>query len=1293
MNSNQKHNLKIVRRSELDLFLDAYRKIIKRQINNAFFLISGEKGIGKSTLMEQFQHDIKTREDIIYNPKLFIFYSCSLSDISNLYSSFIAIGKIIGNRTETKNIFIRFLRKILKDIYVLYFYDLLKALISPKISKKDAYDKDEFNKEKRKFQKFLKILVKGGKRNPWIISIENIQWMDDSSILILNECISTPEFRGIIILELGEKVENRSIKFKQELERLQSFSNIEKCPLIGFSKECEKEIIEDRYGKNFFTEEELLKIYNITGGNPSILKEKIGEWEKKGLVKQLGGNWYKEPNFFSEALRTPHEKFREACAHVLLDGKITQKEKKLLDDLRISLGLGENEAEGILVDVMIEKGIKKPNSKFMKTEQVSPRPNSIIVRDIFSDEEKILKKLDIQNKEIVDELKLNLNSLRWKIVHKNICQIDQIIIWEENYHLLMEYAGRKTLCDWVREKGSESIGINEFLIFAKQIAYAMSKAHHNEIFHGELRPDHIFITDNLTIKIFGFELSHIRKCIRKCDKKIQDILYQPPERVVSGLDHSLPSKKTDIYSFGIILYELISCEYPFKHSNNYEKAVELIIQNDVPDLKSMCKAKGLDVHPELAKIIQKCICEEANRFENFDSILLELERLTSIPPPPPPPPTWIKALSFGIILVSIMYLICAWFFEIWPFTPPVQYKNYIVINQFQNKIDGDDRQRYNDLGVEIEYLLQRNLKQFMIPVFNSKTFEALRMNSFKSSGSEPEPILEITGEMVKGEGDEEIKLSVTQRYKRNHVEKIYTFGDEISLLVESKKYPIPIIDDITEHCYELLKNGGTITNTAAGLDNFVPLSRHLTDNWDAFSEFYKGEKLWNKLDVDAQSSYINSVFKDQDFALALLRLYEVNIFDGKPEIAEEYLRKIDFNKRKLCYFDSIMVEAKKFHIKYRYPEEQKILRQLRNDYPSDKEINFNLAEAYYQAAETELAINFFEIVYKLDPDFPLLYNHFGYCLAFKGDSAGAISTIKKYVELDSTANAYDSYGDCAALIGDYNTAIEMKKKGIEKNDSLNYLYSSLAYIHMSKFELKDAKDGILKYMEKSKERRDFATAKFMLGYIHFINKEYHPAIDCCEAGLNLMQSTELINYIPELSWLKSLCSLELGDSQVISTTIDEFENLIEDNDLSSNNYHPILKFYYHLKLIKALRKKDISGVNDAIEKFQEAKYKLSRGTQIFSLPFFMFECAKAKYKLECCKEDANFEEAKKLINEWVLPYNKNIAFSHYYFGKIYQSQDSTELAREHYKKFINLTAKADFPIGERMEVIIDILSH
>ena len=142
--------------------------------------------------------------------------------------------------------------------------------------------------------------------------------------------------------------------------------------------------------------------------------------------------------------------------------------------------------------------------------------------------------------------------------HPNICAVHDIIEWEEECFIVMEYVEGKTLREYIGKLLEKQI-----IEIVLQIAIGLSMAHEKGIIHRDIKPENIILNNEEHIKIMDFGLAK-RKGITKLTQSSSSILgtlpYNSPENI-KGFESDA---RTDIWSLGVLLYELLTGHFLLK---------------------------------------------------------------------------------------------------------------------------------------------------------------------------------------------------------------------------------------------------------------------------------------------------------------------------------------------------------------------------------------------------------------------------------------------------------------------------------------------------------------------------------------------------------------------------------------------------------------------------------------------------------------------------------------------------------------------------------------------------------
>jgi serine/threonine-protein kinase len=201
--------------------------------------------------------------------------------------------------------------------------------------------------------------------------------------------------------------------------------------------------------------------------------------------------------------------------------------------------------------------------------------------------------------------------------HANICNIHEISETDNGqmFIVMSSYEG-ETLKKKI-EKGP--LKLKEALSIIIQIAEGLAKVHEKDIIHRDIKPANIFITNDGVVKILDFGLAKLsgQTQLTQLGSTVGTAAYMSPEQV-QGVKID---KRTDIWSLGVVFYEMLTGELPFK--GDYDQAVIFSVLNEEPEFLSKIRS---DVPRQIEEIINKSLSKNpGKRFSNVTEIINALQ--------------------------------------------------------------------------------------------------------------------------------------------------------------------------------------------------------------------------------------------------------------------------------------------------------------------------------------------------------------------------------------------------------------------------------------------------------------------------------------------------------------------------------------------------------------------------------------------------------------------------------------------------------------------------------------------
>lgn len=208
------------------------------------------------------------------------------------------------------------------------------------------------------------------------------------------------------------------------------------------------------------------------------------------------------------------------------------------------------------------------------------------------------------------------------LVHANIVQIYEVGHEDGFHYIAQEYVEGQNLRDWVGRNGPPDLP--HALSIMRQVAAALAKAGEAGVIHRDIKPENIMLTQSGEVKVADFGLARVTRQSERSDLTQAGMtmgtpLYMSPEQVEGrALD-----PRSDIYSFGVTCYDVLTGSPPF----NGETALAVAVQH----LRTQPQAIAVirpDLPPALCSVIHKMLAKNpADRYPSARDLLRALRRL------------------------------------------------------------------------------------------------------------------------------------------------------------------------------------------------------------------------------------------------------------------------------------------------------------------------------------------------------------------------------------------------------------------------------------------------------------------------------------------------------------------------------------------------------------------------------------------------------------------------------------------------------------------------------------------
>lgn len=230
---------------------------------------------------------------------------------------------------------------------------------------------------------------------------------------------------------------------------------------------------------------------------------------------------------------------------------------------------------------------------------------------------KILKDEYLGNKEFLKNFKNESKAIA-VLSHPNIVKVYDVSFGTKIQYIVMEYIDGITLKEYITRQGK--IKRNEAVYFIQQILCALKHAHGKGVIHRDIKPQNIMLLKDGNIKVTDFGIA--RFCTNEtqtiADRAIGSVHYIAPEQAKGGVT----DEKADIYSVGVMLYEMLTNKLPFEADNAVSVAIMQMQTKPTPPR---------EINPDIPLGLEEITLhamekEPSNRYDSADKMLEDIEK-------------------------------------------------------------------------------------------------------------------------------------------------------------------------------------------------------------------------------------------------------------------------------------------------------------------------------------------------------------------------------------------------------------------------------------------------------------------------------------------------------------------------------------------------------------------------------------------------------------------------------------------------------------------------------------------
>jgi serine/threonine protein kinase/tetratricopeptide (TPR) repeat protein len=708
-----------------------------------------------------------------------------------------------------------------------------------------------------------------------------------------------------------------------------------------------------------------------------------------------------------------------------------------------------------------------------------------------------------------------------KISHRNIGRMFDLGEERGAHFITMEYVPGENLRSMIRMSGQ--LGVGTAISIAKQVCEGLTEAHRLGIVHRDLKPSNIMIDreGNARIMDFGIARSLAGKGITGAGVVIGTPEYMSPEQV----EGKAADQQSDIYSLGIILYEMVTGQVPFEGDTPI--AIGIKHKSEPPRDPRELNAQ---IPKDLSSVILKCLEKNKNnRYPTAAEVRSELERIEKGIPAtdrliPEKKPFTSKEITvtfglknvflpiLGLAFLVVAAIVISKIFPKKEAEPAASAKKSIAVLPFEDLSQAKNNESLCDGISDTLINALTNIETLWVPARTSAFFFKGKTQDIREIGQKlgVDNVLEGSVQVA---GD---NLRVTARISN------VRDGRQVWSEIYNRKMAdiFAIQDDIAKAIVTALKI------KLLG-EKGAPLVKNYTENLEAYRLYLQGRNYWNKRDEAGLTNSIEYFEKaieiDPNYALAYAGLSDAYHILGNNGFwpAAKAFPKAEAAALKALKIDDKLAEAHTslagvmddydwdfagsekesklaielnpgyamahhwyaFHLSIlgRHDDAIREIRIARNLDPLSPRTSANVGLCLYLARRYGEALEELNTALEVDPNHSMTHVYLGWTYEAQGKYKEAIRCYLRSIELSGGLK----YGDiglacCCALMGKreearkiLNNIIEYSKENYASSVAISWVFAALG-----------EKDQVFAWLEKAFRDRD----PFLLSYVKNLNR-------------------------------------------------------------------------------------------------------------------------------------------------------------------------------------------------------------
>ena len=724
------------------------------------------------------------------------------------------------------------------------------------------------------------------------------------------------------------------------------------------------------------------------------------------------------------------------------------------------------------------------------------------------------------------------NELRFarKIGHPNVCRMYDLNREGDTHYITMELVSGEDLKSTITRIGQFPIG--KTVSIANQICDGLAEAHRLGVVHRDLKPQNIMLDKegNARIMDFGIARSLKAKGLTGAGVMIGTPEYMSPEQVeVKEVD-----QRSDIYSLGVILYEMVTGRLPFEGETSI--AIAMKHKTEAPQNPGKINTQ---IPEELSRVILKCLEKDREkRYQSAGEVRAELETIEKGMPTtervvPKRKPITSKEITVTfsmkklLIPAIVIIAVIAAAVLVWQFLPRKEIpRTSIAVISFENQTG---ERSYDYLQKAIPNLLITSLEQSKY--LSVTTWERMH-DLLKQLGKEDVDAIdsELGFELCRMEGVDAIVMG-------SFVKAGDIFATDVKVLDAQSKNLLKSAQSKGEGVGSILdKQIGELSkeiSRGVGLSEkkIEPAQLRIADittsSMEAYNYFLQGREEFEKFYYDdARESLEKAVELDPEFAVAYLYL-------GRALSNLGMSKERNAANEKAKAFAQKASEKERLYIEAYYASGDKrlsLLQEMTEKYPKEKRVHYDLASYYDSDEMFDKAIKEYEKALELDPNYGYALNSFAYMYSDMGEYEKSIEYFKRYSSVNpKDANPVDSVAELYFRMGRLDEAIAKYKEVLEIKPDFFQTYWRVGYIYALKEDYQQALEWFEKDIAAAPTPGAKRTGYFWKAVLHYWLGNLDQSLNDCRVVFELAEATGSASGKSEAEIMRAWSYFDRGD--------------------------------------------------------------------------------------------------------------------------------------------------------------------